>query len=42
MSSFEEVQTQTGTEESAGGEQPQHSMGQLARLLGKPKKLLRT
>ena len=36
MSAFEETGTQAG-EESTGGDHPQDSMGQLARLLGRPK-----
>ena len=36
MSTFGETGSQAG-EESAGGDHQQHSMGQLARLLGRPK-----
>ena len=36
MSTFEEAGVQSG-EESIGGDHPQNSMGQLARLLGRPK-----
>ena len=36
MSTFEEAGVQSGAE-SIGGDHPQNSMGQLARLLGRPK-----
>ena len=36
MSTFEEAGVRSG-EESIGGDHPQNSMGQLARLLGRPK-----
>ena len=36
MSTFEEAGMQAG-EESTGGDHPQNSMGQIARLLGRPK-----